>query len=71
VTTIAPDAELLHELAAEERHAWNAYRDRTRDLSGEAYELAERESWTVLQSELRRLERRRRLLGVRATIARA
>jgi hypothetical protein len=32
-------------------------------LNGEAYEDAERESWAELQSELRRLERRRQALN--------
>jgi hypothetical protein len=67
VTTIAPDTSKLRELEDETRQAWNAYRDRIQDLSGEAYEQAERESWTVLQSELRRLERRRRLLSAPET----
>jgi hypothetical protein len=36
-----------------------AYTERLRDLAGEEYERAESESWTELQDELRRLERRR------------
>lgn len=64
MTTIAPDPTKLRELEEETRRAWNAYRERIRELSGEAYEEAERESWTMLQNELRKLERRRRLLGV-------
>jgi hypothetical protein len=68
VTTIARDTARLQELDEDARRAWNAYRDRTQFLSGEAYELAERESWTILQNELRRLERRRRLLGLPARL---
>ena len=68
VTTIAPDTIRLRELDEDTRRAWNAYRDRTLYLSGEAYDLAERESWTILQNELRRLERRRRLLNVRSPL---
>ncbi|HET9720420.1 MAG TPA: hypothetical protein VFP55_10110 [Solirubrobacteraceae bacterium] len=66
MTTIASDPDKLRELDAEERRAWNAYRDRTQSLAGEEYELAETESWTALQGELRRVERRRHLLGVAA-----
>lgn len=62
MTTIAPDAAKLRELDEETRQAWNAYREQISTLSGEDYELAETESWTVLQNELRRLERRRRTL---------
>jgi hypothetical protein len=68
VTTIARDKSRLRELDEDARRAWNAYRDRTQLLSGVEYELAERESWTVLQNELRRLERRRRLLTVPAPL---
>jgi hypothetical protein len=39
-----------------------AYNERLRGLEGEEYERAEEESWTELQSELRRLARRRQLL---------
>jgi hypothetical protein len=39
-----------------------AYRDRLRDLNGAEYEHAEDESWEELQTELSRLERRRRTL---------
>ena len=38
------------------------YRERLRGLSGADYEVAEHEAWTELQSELRRLERRRKTL---------
>jgi hypothetical protein len=63
VTAIAPDSDQLRELDDDTRRAWNAYSERLRELSGEEYELAERESWAKLQSELRRLERRRRSLS--------
>lgn len=62
VTTIAHDDEKLRELDADTRRAWSTYSERLRELSGEEYELAEGESWVELQTELRRLERRRRLL---------
>jgi hypothetical protein len=62
VTTIAPDAIKLREIDEDTRRAWTTYSERLRELSGEAYERAERECWTALQSELRRLERRRQIL---------
>jgi hypothetical protein len=64
MTTIAPDNEKVRELDEETRRAWNAYREQIQTLSGEDYELAETESWTILQSELSQLEDRRRLLLV-------
>ncbi len=67
MTITAPDPNKLRELDEDTRQAWNTYRERIQALSGEEYELAETESWTILQSELRRLERRRRLLGAAAT----
>jgi hypothetical protein len=63
VTTIARDADRLRELDAGTRRAWNAYREKLSELSGEQYELAEQESWGELQVELRRLERRRASLN--------
>ena len=62
MTTIAPDAEKLRELDEDTRRAWNTYSEQLRELSGDDYERAEGECWTALQTELRRLERRRRLL---------
>jgi len=62
VATIAPDTEKLRELEADTRLAWSIYSQRSRELTGEEYERIERESWVELQNELRRLERRRRLL---------
>ncbi|HWE58128.1 MAG TPA: hypothetical protein VG228_00405 [Solirubrobacteraceae bacterium] len=64
MTTIAPDTEKLRELDEDERRAWNEYYDNIQDLTGEQYELVELESWDTLQGELRRIERRRRLLSV-------
>jgi hypothetical protein len=64
VATIAPDTEKLRELDEDERRAWNEYYDHIQDLTGEQYEQVELESWDALQGELRRIERRRRLLSV-------
>jgi hypothetical protein len=63
VTITAPDPSKLRELEEDTRRAWNEYRERIQTLSGDEYEQAETASWTILQSELRRLERRRRLLS--------
>jgi hypothetical protein len=62
VTAIAHDDEKLRELDAGTRRAWTTYSDQLRGLTGEEYERAEQESWTELQTELRRLQRRRQLL---------
>ena len=67
VPAIAPDSDKLRELDDDTRRAWNTYSERLRELSGEEYELAERESWAELQTELRRLERRRRSLNQSST----
>ena len=64
VTTIAPDTEKLRELDEDERRAWTEYYDDIQELTGEQYEQVELESWDTLQGELRRIERRRRLLNV-------
>lgn len=64
MTTIAPDTEKLRELDEDERRAWTEYYDNIQDLTGEQYEQVEMESWDALQGELRRIERRRRLLNV-------
>ena len=64
MTTIAPDTEKLRELDEDERRAWTEYYDNVQDLIGEQYEQVELESWDTLQGELRRIERRRRLLSV-------
>jgi hypothetical protein len=58
---------MLRELDDDTRRAWAAYSERLRELTGEEYERAERESWAKLQSELRRVERRRRSLAETAT----
>ena len=67
MTAIAPDSDQLRELDDDTRRAWSAYSERLRDLSGEEYERVERESWTELQTELRRVERRRRSLTQSST----
>lgn len=59
MTITAPDQDRLLELEADTRQAWSAYSDRLRDLTGDEYERVESESWTELQTELRRLERER------------
>jgi hypothetical protein len=63
VTAIASVSEKLRELDNDTRHAWNAYNERLRELTGDEYEQAEHESWDKLQGELRRLERRRQTLN--------
>jgi hypothetical protein len=67
LTAVAHDADKSRELDADTRRAWNAYSERLRELDGEEYEHAEQESWTKLQGELRRLERRRRTLNQTGT----
>lgn len=67
MTAIAPDSDQLRRLDDDTRRAWGAYSERLRELSGEEYERAERESWAKLQSELRRVERRRRTLHESST----
>ena len=67
MTAIAHDAEELRELDAGTQLAWKTYSDSLRDLNGDDYERAEQESWTELQSELRRLERRRQTLNSTAS----
>jgi hypothetical protein len=59
---VVPDTEQLRELEADTRQAWSAYSEQLRELTGEEYERAERESWAELQTELSRLELRRRSL---------
>lgn len=59
MTAIAPDPKRLSELDDDTRHAWSAYQDRLRELTGDEYELAERESWDELQNELTRLDQDR------------
>lgn len=64
MTTIAPDTEKLRELDDDTRRAWNDYYGNVQELTGDEYEQVELESWDALQDELRRIERRRRLLSV-------
>jgi hypothetical protein len=59
MTATAPDTERLRELEADTRHAWSAYSDRLRELTGDEYEQVESKSWIELQHELQRLERER------------
>ena len=56
-------ADKAREIDADTQRAWSAYSERLRDLTGAQYEQAEEESWTELQGELRRLDRRRRTLN--------
>ena len=62
MAAIAHDAEELRELDAGTRLAWKTYSDSLRGLTGDEYERIEPQSWSELQVELRRLERRRRSL---------
>ncbi|MGI8711946.1 MAG: hypothetical protein ACR2NR_01940 [Solirubrobacteraceae bacterium] len=62
MSPIAPDTESLRELEADTRQAWTQYSGRLRELTGEEYERIESESWSELQTELERLERRRERL---------
>ena len=66
MTSVAPDIHQLQELDAGTREAWSAYSERLRELSGEEYERAESESWSELQTELRRIERERESLSAPA-----
>jgi len=63
MTAVVPDTEQLRELEADTRQAWSAYSEQLHELAGDEYERAEDESWTELQTELTRLELRRRSLG--------
>lgn len=67
MTATAPDLDTLRELDEGTRLAWKAYNERLRDLAGDEYERVESDSWTELQRELRRLERRRASLSQTAT----
>lgn len=58
----ASDTDQLRELDADTRQAWSNYSGSLRELTGEEYERLEPESWSELQSELERLERRRERL---------
>lgn len=63
MTVVAHNADAVREIDADTQRAWSAYSEGLRDLGGEEYERAEEESWSKLQGELRRLERRRRTLN--------
>lgn len=67
MAAVAPDSHQLRELDDDTRRAWSIYSEGTRELTGDEYERAERESWAKLQIELRRLERRRRSLFLNTT----
>lgn len=67
MSTTAPDFDKLRELEDSTRRAWMSYNDRLRDLDGEEYERVETDSWSELQRELRRLERRRASLTQNST----
>ena len=67
MTATAPDLNELRELDDGTRRAWMAYSERLRDLAGDEYERVESDSWTELQRELRRLERRRASLTQNST----
>ena len=49
-------AELLAELDERTRDAWLFYRDSLDGLSGEDYDIAERDGWAALQATLRVIE---------------
>jgi hypothetical protein len=66
LTSLAPDIHQLQELDEGTREAWSAYSVRLRELSGEEYERTESESWSELQTELRRIERERESLSAPA-----
>jgi hypothetical protein len=67
VTATAPDLDKLRELDEGTRQAWMTYNQRLRDLAGDEYERVESDSWTELQRELGRLERRRASLTQNST----
>jgi hypothetical protein len=59
MTAAAPHIKTLRELDADTRQAWSAYTHRLRELTGDEYERLEPESWSELQTELLRVQRRR------------
>jgi hypothetical protein len=63
VTAVVHNAGRAREIDAATRRAWSAYSDSLRGLTGEDYERVEPESWSKLQGELRRLDRRRRTVS--------
>ena len=62
MTAVAHDDE-LDELDIDTRQAWKAYSERLSGLEGAEYDRAEPECWAELKRELRRLERKRKLLA--------
>jgi hypothetical protein len=66
LTSVAPETEQLRELEAGTRQAWSTYSERLRELTGDEYERAESESWSQLQTELRRIEQERESLTTSA-----
>ncbi|HLH13752.1 MAG TPA: hypothetical protein VKV16_03105 [Solirubrobacteraceae bacterium] len=67
MNTIAPDNDRLRELDEDLRRAWIDYYECVQDRTGADYERAEPEAWDTLQGELRRIERRWRLLTAAAS----
>ena len=67
MTATAPDLAKLRELDEDTRRAWMTYHEGLRDLAGDEYERVESDSWTELQRELRRVERRRASLTQNST----
>jgi hypothetical protein len=66
LTSVAPETQLLLELEAGTRQAWSNYSERVRELTGDEYERIESESWSDLQTELRRIEQERETLSASA-----
>lgn len=58
----AVDTEKLRGLDEDTRRAWHTYSECLRELAGQEYDEAERESWERLQEELGRVEQERRRL---------
>ncbi len=61
--TVTAIASVAQKLDDDTRVAWTMYRERLRGLGSTEYELVEHEAWAELQSELRRVERRRKSLA--------
>lgn len=62
MTTYAPNDPALDERV---RQAWAAYRDGLAALHGRQYDVAEAESWELLQEALRDIEDERSASGPR------
>ena len=63
VHAVASQSEKLRELDLGTSQAWQLYSERLNGLAGQEYERAEAECWDQLQRELRRIERKRKLLA--------